>query len=143
MVPTRVELRKSMQNVWQFIPKARCYETTCACAGLCWCVLPVLRSDVPKQWRRDIQKPSVVTRPCWRPLGCGHTKVINAVFRGGAGATELSKTMPEPYEQQPGSVQGPLRTRVARPEGPDLSVRESFAKENVKSGDVATRFVSF
>ena len=39
--------------------------------------------------------------------------------------------------QQPGSVQGPLRTRVVRPERPDLSVRESSTKENVKSGDVA------
>ena len=74
---------------------------------------------------------------CWRPLGCGHTKVIGAAIRGGAGATELSNTMHEPRLQQPGSVQGPLRTRVVRPEQPDLSVRESFAKENAKSGDVA------
>ena len=33
--------------------------------------------------------------------------------------------------QQPGSVQGPPRTRW-----PDLSVRESSTKENVKSGEL-------
>ena len=67
------------------------------------------------------------------PLGCGHAKV--AAISGGAGATELSKAMPEPHLQQPGSVQGPLRTRVVRPEsGPTLSVIASgrSTKENVK-----------
>jgi hypothetical protein len=46
MIPFRVEPCESMQNVGQFIPRPGGYET--ACAGLCWCVLPMLRSDAPK-----------------------------------------------------------------------------------------------
>ena len=51
--------------------------------------------------------------------------------------TEVSSTMLDLQLQQPGSIQGPLRARVVRPKWPDLSVRESSTKENVKSGDVA------
>ena len=86
------------------------------------------------------QEPSVATRPCVCLLGRGSTKVISAAIslsERGRALTELSATMPEPHLQQPGSVQGPLRTRVVRSERPDLSVRESFTKENVEPGDVA------
>jgi len=51
--------------------------------------------------------------------------------------TEVSSVMPDLQLQQPGLIQGPLRARVVRPKWPDLSAREDFTKENVKSGCVA------
>jgi len=73
--------------------------------------------------------------PCDR-WAVGTRKQSVGLSERGRALTEVSSTMPDPQLQQPGSIQGPLRARVVRPKWPDLSIRESSTKENVKSGEL-------